>query len=134
MREVTYWEADDGTEFDDEWDCRHYEWMQTVGEPTFFLLDDKLNLLDAKNVRNYEDAWYIYIPTLDAVKQLKQIWDGEFIDALSPWFIWKDETDIELGLWVYDEDIHESGWYHLGKYIEEKTALANECLLKINGG
>lgn len=134
MTEVTKYIADDGTEFDDEWDCRQYEWTQTIGEPTFFLLGSELNLLDVKNANSYDDAWYIYIPTFDALRQLKKVWGEGFIDTLSPWFIWKDEDEIDLGLWAYDDSIHNDGWYHLGKYIEEKTMLANECLSKINGG
>lgn len=133
MTEIIKYVADDGTEFEDEWDCRLYEWQQDLGDPKFFLLNDKRKLLDPKDSKSYEDAYFLFIPDNSALRQLRNIWNDDFIDALCPNFLYED--DAPCGLWAYDEDINRNdGWYHMGKFIEEKTKLANECLAIINGG
>lgn len=137
MTEMTIYIADDGTSFEDEWDCRHYEWQQNFedGKPLFQMLDVGKDRLDPMDAESYEDAYFLFFSTHEAIQQCQEVWDCDMVDAYVPYFLNPSRhhhTEIDCGLWAYDENTEE--WYHLGKRIEELTKLANDCLVKINGG
>lgn len=136
MTEITKYVADDGTEFDDEWDCRHYEWQQQFdGRAKFQMLGTYYERLDPMDAGSYEDAYFLFFPTHEAIQQCQEAWDCDMVDAYVPRFLnpaRKHHTEIDCGLWAYDDTTEE--WYHLGKRIEELTAIANKALEIINGG
>lgn len=136
MTEVVKYVADDGTEFDDECDCREYEWQQSVEGAEYTLLNGNFTVLDNGNNHSYDDAEYIFIPNLRAVKQLYNAWDGDFVSTYRPEFLdraWNYTGDFncETGLWAYDWDRED--WFHLGSKIAELQKQANEVMARING-
>lgn len=131
MTEITKYVADDGTEFDDEWDCRHYEWQGDFhGKAKFQMLDVGREKLDPMDAENYSDAYYLFFPSHDAIRQCKKVWDCDMVDCYAPGFLRDPVGEIDCGLWVLDETTEE--WYHLGRRIEELTELANTCMEVIN--
>ena len=133
MIERIIYEADDGTEFDDEYDCREYEWQQTFDcNIQFVLLDGRHRRLDPVETSSYEDVWFIFVPNATAYRQLQRAWDGNWIDTCSPNFLWEEP---KFGLWAYDESINrDDGWYHVGDYIQSFQTMADEVMAVINGG
>ena len=128
MEEVTYWRADDGTEFDDEEECRVYEFGITVKrmEGKVFLLDRQKRPLDLTDYSSYSDAWYIYLVNSKSAGLLFDCWP-EF-DNYFP----SELHRAEAGLWAYDD--RDDCWYHLGQRITEFQDEADECMSVINGG
>lgn len=132
MTEITIYRADDGTDFKDEWDCLHYEWKQSCKDAEYTLLGNRCQILPADKTGSYEDAIFIFVPTLQSALALSANWDTDMIGVDCPPFLpWRDDQTIELGLWAWDEDIEE--WYHLGKRVDELTKLANRVMNAING-
>lgn len=136
MTEITKYVADDGVEFDDEWDCRQYEWEQGFnGEPLYQMLGAYYERLDPKDSGSYEDPWFLFFPSHESIRQCQEMWDCDIVDCYIPKFLDPNRhhyTEIDCGLWAYDEDTEN--WYHLGKRIEKLTAIANKCLETVNGG
>lgn len=58
MKTITTYIADDGTEFDDEYDCREYENALSFKNFKGIMLDE-----DFKKTEKIEGAFYLYIPT-----------------------------------------------------------------------
>ena len=130
MREEIRWIAEDGTIFDDEAECREYEWKESTASATFALLSDSFKILPVDNTGSYEDCWYIYLPTEKSVRQLVQCWNTDLISVGLPdpfLNIW----DVDTGLWAYDTD--DDSWYHLGNRLEGLQNIANACMDAING-
>lgn len=129
MRKEIRWIAEDGTIFDDEDECREYEWKESTASATFTLLSDRFRILPVDETRSYEDCWYIYLPTEKSVRQIVQCWDTDIIGAYlpDPFNSWS----VDTGLWAYDTD--NDGWYHLGNRLEDLQNIANACMDAING-
>lgn len=134
MMEITKYVADDGTEFDDEYDCREYEWQQKFDSITqFVLLDHKHYRLDPIKSSSYEDAWFIFIPNEIAYQQLQRAWDDDLVEAHCPKFLYDNAP--KFGLWAYDEGINrDEGWYHVGDYIQRFQTMTSRVMAVINGG
>ena len=135
MIERIIYEADDGTQFDYEEDCLEYEWGLKLGDNIEFALVNhkKTRKLNPKDYKSYEEAWYIFVPNETAFKQLQDAWDGNYIDACYPPFLWEDVH--KYGLWAYDESINRSdGWYHVGEYLQSIQQEADTVMGLINGG
>lgn len=132
MQEIIIYRADDGTDFEDEWDCKHYEWQQSCGKADYTLLSHNFQILPADDTNSYEDAYFIFVPTQASAFALSNNWDSEMISAYRPSFLpWREDQTIELGLWAWDEDLEN--WYHLGKKVDELTQLATKAMDAING-
>jgi hypothetical protein len=130
MREEIRWIAEDGTIFDDECECREYEWKESTASATFTLLSDGFRILPVDETKSYEDCWYIYLPTEKSVRQIVQCWDTDLIGAYLPDpFI--NVWDVDTGLWAYDTD--DDSWYHLGNRLAGLQSIANSCMDAING-
>lgn len=89
--------ADDGTEFDDEWDCEEYEWIQNhqgLKEIVFLDQDGKV-LEDPMSENTYINAETIIVPTDEAAKELREL--GEY----AGWFY---DSIISAGTWVFNKD------------------------------
>lgn len=132
MTEIIIYRADDGTEFEDEWDCQKYEWEQSCKDVDYTLLGNHFQILPTDETSSYEDAFFIFIPTQQSASELYANWDTDMIGAECPPFLfWRGNQTIELGLWVWDEDYEK--WYHLGKRIDELNQLATRAMDAING-
>lgn len=129
MREEIRWIAEDGTIFEDEDECREYEWKESTASATFVLLSDSFKVLPVDETGSYADCWYIYLPTEKSVRQIVQCWDtdilGEYLpDPFNSW-------SVDTGLWAYDTD--DNSWYHLGNRLKGLQHIANSCMSAING-
>lgn len=132
MQEITIYRADDGTDFEDEWDCQKYEWEQSCKDADYALLGDHFQILPNDETGSYEDAFFIFIPTQQSAFALSANWDTDMIEADCPSFLpWQGNQTIKLGLWAWDED--DENWFHLGTRIDELTQLANRAMDAING-
>ena len=132
MQEIIIYRADDGTDFEDEWDCKHYEWQQDCKHAEYTLLGDHFQILPTDKIDSYNYACFIFVPTQASAFALNAHWDIDIIDADCPGFLpWRGDLTIELGLWVWDEDLEK--WYHLGKKVDELNQLATKALDAING-
>ena len=95
MREVFI--ADDGTEFDDEWDCMEYEWICEYGPEL-----DKIKFFDCDNkqlVWNKDDEFYyslnrVELETEEEFNALHELAKGCGWCALF-------ESITGPGIWVY---------------------------------
>ena len=132
MTEIIIYRADDGTDFEDEWDCKYYEWKQSCKEEDYTLLGNHFQILPIDETGSYEDAFFIFVPTQRSAFALFANWDTDMIGADCPSFLpWRGDQTIELGLWAWDEDFER--WYHVGKRVDELTQLANRAMDAING-
>ena len=132
MTEIVIYRADDGTDFEDEWDCKHYEWQQSCESAEYTLLGDHFQILPTDKIDSYKYASFIFVPTQASAFALNAHWDIDVIDADCPGFLpWRGDQTIELGLWAWDEDLEK--WYHLGKKVDELTQLATRAMDAING-
>ena len=129
MRAETRWIAEDGTIFEDEGECREYEWKENTASATFTLLSDSFRILPVDETKSYEDCWYIYLPTEKSVRQIVQCWDTDIIGACLPGPL--NRWSAGAGLWAYDTDT--DSWYHLGNRLEGLQNIANACMEVING-
>ena len=128
MREVIYYVADDGTQFEDESECREYEWQCGVKRADWTLLSDDNEILPNDDYHSYDNAHRIFIPTCDSADRLAEAWDDEIINTYCPEFL--GYCGVTPGLWVYDDDRDE--WYHVGERIAELQDMANEAMEVIN--
>ena len=132
MQEIIIYRADDGTDFEDEWDCKHYEWRQSCKHVEYTLLGDHFQILPTDKIDSYKYASFIFVPTQASAFALNAHWDIDIIDADCPGFLpWRGDQTIELGLWAWDEDLEK--WYHLGKKVDELNQLATRAMDAING-
>ena len=133
MREVTYYEADDGTQFEDEYECLEYEWQLDVESKghMYALLNHKCVLLDNNKTNSYDDCFFIFLKNNNSAKALCSIWNEDMIGSYCPDFI-RDYTNVTPGLWAYDED--DDNWYHVGERIANLQNMADECMEAVNRG
>ena len=131
MQEIIIYRADDGTDFEDEWDCKHYEWQQSCEKAEYTLLDCHFQILPTEDINSYRDVYFIFIPTQTSAFELFDNWDTDMISMDCPSFLpWRIDQTIELGLWAWDEDLEN--WYHLGKKVDELNQLAIRAMDAIN--
>lgn len=133
MREITRYEADDGTIFDDEYECAKYEFAQQVEKhrKCFGLLGSQYNLLDPAEPESYEDAYFIYLPNSESTKILRNLYcNDSVLSVCVPDFL--NDWSVDAGLWAYDDD--NDYWYHLGDRIAELQDMADQCMESVNQG
>ena len=133
MREITIWDADDGTKFDDEYECAEYEFAQQVKKhrKCFGLLGSQYNLLDPTKPGSYEDAYFIYLPNSESAEILRNLYSNDsVVSANVPDFL--NDWSVDAGLWAYDDD--DDNWYHLGGKIAELQDMADQCMETVNQG
>lgn len=133
MTEITKYVADDGTEFDDEWDCQHYEWEQGTKDSKYVLLNFKYEKLSNSEASSYDDCAFIFIPTAESAWDLLNNWDTDLINLDCPHFLpYRASDTVHTGLWAWDED--KERWFHLGEKLSELTKMAERAMSVINGG
>lgn len=70
----TIYIADDGTQFDDEFECEHYEWVLNHSHlKEIICYDEDGNVLeDILSQDTYETTMKIVVPTDEAAKELRE--------------------------------------------------------------
>lgn len=126
MQEVRYWLADDGTKFEEEWDCVQYERQTKLKECNndFVFYDYHKRVIPIEEAST-DRVCYILIKTPAAA------------DYVGEWFE-SDSCDNpfegcgfgnEVGLWFYGEN-EDYGrgdtWYRIETEIEKLQNLRNE--------
>ena len=138
MEEIIVYRANDGTDFDDEYECMEYEWKTNIGDnPEFRLLNGNYQELCPHLPKAYEDAEFIFIPNLRAAKKCYYAWDDDITEQTRPVFLdraWRVNGvfECELGLWKWDWDNED--WFHIGSRIAELQQFADKAMEVINGG
>lgn len=130
MTEIIKYVADDGEEFEDEYDCRVYEWGCAIQDAKFVLLNGDFQKLVIDEPRSYDLAEYIFIPSEKDARKLYDAWDSDLTEVYRPDFLAYYDTP-DLGLWAYDWDTEK--WYHMGNHIREEEKRADKCMEVING-
>ena len=124
MQEVRYWLANDGTKFDDEYDCIRYERKKKLEnyKNDFIFYDEQKNIIFPEEA-NVEEISIIVIKTPDAAECIGE-W---FEDDGYPNPFRGCEFGHEVGTWVYGE-LLEMGveWVKLEAEIERLQNFLNE--------
>ena len=110
MTHVEYFEADDGTMFDDEFDCYQYELelrAKTLTTDLFFF-DSHHNALPLTRL-GYEDSYYVCVNTEEASEYLNDL--AGFTGQCPPW---GSNNEPRPGKWVYVEG-GPVGWLEFGE-------------------
>lgn len=124
MRSVTYYVANDGTQFDDEEECYQYEVdliaQEINARGMVKMYDSKQNVLDIADIQSYEECYYVWVGDDLACDELYKIWDAIECGFEQPNFWHK------TGLWMYkDED-----WLNVQDLIDEYQQLLEEMSSK----
>ena len=96
--------ADDGKEFDDEWDCRDYEWKlnhSSLKDICFYDKDDKL-LEDIFSEKTYNVTDKIVVTNENQLKDLQEL-------ARYCGFCCYEDI-VECGEWIFD--------YYKGTFVK----------------
>lgn len=91
------YEADDGTQFSDKFECIHYEWKiyhPHLKEILFFDKDNNLITEDIFSEKHYNKVYKIIIPSTNAIK--------DFHDYASYTGFCDYETIHQSGTWSWD--------------------------------
>ena len=123
MREVCYWEADDGTEFENERDCFNYEFNQKIKDmigKDLRIFDDKYKEITNCTYESVYNAFGFQVLTIEGAKFLVK-WSDGYEMPFKSWDI-KDKGEGLLGIWVY-EALGYGGWLHLDEFKREVDGL-----------
>lgn len=131
MKEVTYYLADDGKQFEDEYDCKAYEFGLNVQKKKkeFVLLDEAKRPLNPIDPDSYENVWYIFLKNWESAEALCEIWGNDVIDVWCPNFL--NHSHVDPGLYTREEYDNDE-WYHVGDRIKEMEEMADEAMFEVN--
>jgi hypothetical protein len=131
MEEIIIYRANDGTDFDYEYDCQFYEWQCSVRDeqsPQVVLMDVNYKRLPLDHTDSYTDVYYIFIGDEKSARFLYDIWDCDMVGTYRPDFLCGYK--IKTGLYAYD--VENEKWYHLGDKLEEIQREADRCMRTVN--
>lgn len=128
MQEIVIYRADDGTDFEDETECREYEFAGNTKDCQYSLLNSSFRILDHTIPNSYDYCSYIFVPNAQAMEDLSDNWDADLIGSYCPDFICYGAL---TGLYAYDHDREE--WFHVGEKIAELQDIADRAMEVING-
>ena len=128
MTEIHMYVADDGTKFKDEEECLSYEAGCRAKElkGRVVLLDNLFRPIPLPDLSQWENACFIYVKDIQALRDLSDVWDWDLTGIRAPCFLLADTP----GLFAYDETIDE--WYHMGTRIQEIQSIADKAMKVIN--
>ena len=114
MKEIIIYLADDGTVFNNEFDCQEYELglliKQYQGSLRFYEFD-KTRIVNDKTILDGDTVFFIDVADEESLSFLKKLneWNGMFydIDSVGKWQYVKN-TD-------YDEGIYDEGWQKISE-------------------
>ena len=123
MTEIRYWVAEDGTKFDDEWECAQYERKIKLEKykDDFVFLDHRKDTIPIEEVTTSEVIYII-------------VKNDRCAEAIGEWFISDECADPFdgvyeqcVGTWVYGEVIDRSDeWIKLELAVEQLQTLIAE--------
>lgn len=124
MKEIRYWLANDGTKFDDEYDCIRYERQKKLEncKDDFIFYDEQKNIIFPEEA-NADQIFIVVIKTPDAAKCVGEWFEDD--GCYSPF----DGCEIghEVGTWVYGDLLEMGGeWVKLEAEIERLQNFLNE--------
>lgn len=128
MRELHLYVADDGTEFEDEYECLAYETGQSAKtlKGKVVLLDADFKVIPLDILEKWDRAYFIFTKDVSALHELRDAWDWDLTGLYRPDFLNGDKA----GLFAFDENQDE--WYHVGTFLQEIQALADKAMSVIN--
>ena len=100
--------ADDGKEFDDEWDCEHYEWLQKhphLKEIKCYYKSGKL-CEDIMSDETYNYCDKVVVPTDECAKELRDL-------ANYAGYCYYSHI-TEKGTWVFEENGSDGRFVKVG--------------------
>lgn len=128
MEEIVIYRAFDGKDFEDEDECREYEFAENTKGCQYSLLNSCFRLLDHTIPNSYDYCSYIFVPNEEAMENLSDNWDEDLIGSCCPDFVGYGAL---CGLYAYDHDREE--WFHVGEKIAELQDMADQAMNAING-
>jgi hypothetical protein len=119
MKIVHYYVADDGKQFEDRYDCEHYEITQKVLKhkndfEVFNCYREPIPLTETGCDPN--PVYYIKIKSPNAVGVLGEWF--EFYSQENP-FEYYDNPEECVGIWHYEDEYWHDGWYNVTKRLAE---------------
>ena len=127
MTELHLYIADDGTEFEDEEEClRHEAGCQAQELKGVVLLDDNFKTIPLSDLSQWENAYFIYVKDIQALRDLSDVWDWDLVGISPPRFLFADRA----GLFACDEN--QDRWYHMGTRLQEIQSAADQAMKTIN--
>jgi hypothetical protein len=127
MEEIVIYRAFDGKDFEDEDECREYEFAENAKGCEYSLLNSSFRLLDRTIPNSYDYCSYIFVPDEQAMEDLSDNWDEDLIGSCCPDFIGYGAL---CGLYAYDHESEE--WYHVGERIAALQDMADQAMEVIN--
>lgn len=130
--EVIY-RANDGTEFDDEYECRTHERVlkeQELLNSGIIFLDSYREKIDTP-IYNSETIYHMYFPTVESMKILNKIYQDEYDDIVKK--LNKNE-ETKPNIWYHWNDLEEcfeSDEYKI-KQLQDHIEEYDDILKKIN--
>ena len=124
MQEVRYWLANDGTKFDDEYDCIRYERQKKLEnyKNDFIFYDEQKNIIFPEEA-NADQISIIVIKTPDAAKCVGEWFEDD--GCCNPFD--GCEFGHEVGTWVWGDLLEMSDeWVKLEAEIERLQNFLNE--------
>lgn len=110
------YEADDGTRFDDRWECEEYEWEQQhqAGIDKLEFYDVEGNSLDNKlSETTYQTVWTIVVPDKEALEAIKEICEH------TGFFEYEKIIDVGRWKWQSDKDRFEKENQSFYSFVKE---------------
>lgn len=126
MKEIIYYEAYDGTRFEDAGECADYEHKSKLNQykNDFKIFNCNREELDFNNENvTQDDVFYIIIKSPAAA------------DVVGEWFeYYGAENPFEncggwrsaVGTWAYDDSYNSDGWYKVEKKLDELQTILTD--------
>ena len=111
MREIRYYIADDGKQFDDEFDCQKYEMKLKEGAHKHTL---RYYDVDGSPAEAFDECCIVVVTTMSDAQLLDEI--CEFNGWYAPWNNSRFIDTMRSGIFYYDND----EWYdfeHLDNWV-----------------
>lgn len=123
MIEICYYKADDGTKFDDRWDCIQYERQKALEEfkDDFQFFDSCRNPVPIENA-DTEKVCYIIVKNARCAETIGNWFNDD--SCADPFDGCYEEV---VGTWVYGDIIDKGDeWYKLELEIEKLQDIINK--------
>lgn len=125
MKEIIYYEAYDGTRFENAGECADYEQkiMLKQYKKDFKIFNchrQEMNIDDENTTQ--DDVFYIIIKSPVAAEVVGKWF--EYYGAENPFenCVWREA----VGTWVYDDSYETEGWYKLEKRLDELQTILTD--------
>ena len=124
MKEIYYCLAEDGTKFDDRWDCIAYERRLNLEKhkDEFVFLDYRKNVIPIEQATT-EEVMYIIVKNAKCAEAIGEWFESDSCQSPFEGFYYEVE-----GTWVYGDILNEGSdeWLKLELEIEKLQTLHKE--------